>query len=193
MKNPWESPQTPAPEQEKHPELLQKGAEVKVLRSSGETEEGWVIDRFDNKTGNAIARKQEGKEVLEKPIPQIELYALNKPSGESKKFTLDQWVELWNSTESSLTHKISAGPKIAGKTVGGERLMSPEEAREFLREQSREAMHKGMSRVSSGPGTRLSFDSGEERIQKLQRRIALFGGTSEERGELKYLLGENQE
>lgn len=162
---------------QEHSELLQKGTEIKVLRSNGEQESGWIIDHFDAKTGDAVVKKEEGKNILAKSIPQIELYALNKPIGESKKFPLKQWVELWNSTEQ--TQFTLNNRKLE---IDAEKVISPEEAREFLRREERKAKGGGKAQLRTGESA--------ERIKRLQRRIAFFGGTPGEEGELKFLLEE---
>jgi len=58
---------------------LQKGASVRVQRNSGVFESGWVIDKFDPSTGDAIVIKVED-DYLKKQIPRTELERLNRPA-----------------------------------------------------------------------------------------------------------------
>jgi len=173
---PIESPKIePEPEEKEAAEVLKVGDEVRVLRSSGEVESGWDLSSFNPKTGEALVSRKEGDKTLLKEIPQIELYALNRPTGETRRFPLNQWARLWNSTEVSHI-------ELKVRPDEGEIKMNPEEAKLFLREKDK----KGKGRKAQ-----MFLGSEEERIGRLKRRIALFGSTPYEEGLLK--LYENEE
>jgi serine/threonine protein phosphatase PrpC len=77
-----EPPKPLAQPQLKETGRLVEGDMVSVQRSSGVIEDGWIIEGFNPKTGDAITRKIEGKQTLEKEIPVTELKALNPPKQE---------------------------------------------------------------------------------------------------------------
>jgi len=105
---------------------LDKDDIVSVVRSEGIVEDGWRIDRFEN--GKAIVQSstKEGK-VLEKQVPPVELYAINRPNDTDHPITFENWKELWE--------------RAGGRTISvpeGTRLperLTPKQAREFFRNQ----------------------------------------------------------
>ena len=166
----FREPQTTNIEEEKKPDVIKVGDTVEVLRSSGDREKDWSLSGFDQNTGDAMVTRKEGEQVFTKTIPQIELYALNKAEGGTKQFSLKEWTGLWNDTE--VSHA-----RIGFRKDEETNMLTPEEARKILRE--REKRNFGENRL---------YTQGEEAVRRLQRRIALFGGTDFE----KKLLDSNQ-
>ena len=113
------------PKNEKIETLLKVGDKVKVLRSSGETELGWEVSGFNPKTGEVLVIRKEGKDTLQKTIPQIELYALNHPSGETRKFPISQWIALWNNTVDHGSRKITI------REQDQDMMLAPEQATQY--------------------------------------------------------------
>ena len=153
---------------EKELDLIKVGDSIKVLRSSGEQEEDWKVEGFNRETGNTIVRKSEGNKVLEKEIPQIELYAMNKPEEETRKFSLNEWVNLWNSTEVTVNRIIST-------KEDAKMMLTPHEARQLLRERGKVDMLRTALNKSDAAA-----------IKALQRRIAFFGEVDSERALLRF-------
>lgn len=58
---------------------LRVGNTVRIRRSDGRIDEGWIINRFNMNTGDAILRKRENGKLVEKEVPQNEIRDLNRP------------------------------------------------------------------------------------------------------------------
>ncbi|OGZ46920.1 MAG: hypothetical protein A3J54_01780 [Candidatus Ryanbacteria bacterium RIFCSPHIGHO2_02_FULL_45_13b] len=156
-------------EQEKKEDVLKVGDRIGVLRSSGDKEDDWTLSGFDEKSGEALVTKKEGEQTLTKKIRQIELYAINKPEGETRKFSAQEWLDLWNSTE--VSHL-----RVGVNSVEKQMMWTPEEARKVLREKA----------SKNAGGAQLRQGSKEEIILKLKNRIAFFGETDSESKELQF-------
>ena len=143
----FNSPPNTHSEQEPPEKFLKAGDSVNVLRSDGREEGGWVINRFDQQTGDAVVSKNEANQALEKRIPQIELYALNEGT---KKFSRAAWVNYYSSVGVVVSY---------GKANLDKKELTAEEARKFGEKQV----------FMSGKET------DEERQRMEQRRRALLG------------------
>lgn len=80
---------------------LVEGDVVRVQRSSGVIEEGWRIEGFNPKTGDAITRRKEGEQTLEKEIPVTELKTLNPPKSKTEITQAQNFEELFKVLETS--------------------------------------------------------------------------------------------
>lgn len=80
---------------------FRKGDIIKVVRTSGEIEDGWVIKNFDQKTGRVIVHDSTDK--YKKEIPQTELYDLN-----SKVKTFYEWHKIWLAAGGHITAMFDA-------------------------------------------------------------------------------------
>jgi hypothetical protein len=153
-------------EQEKKLDLLKAGDTVKVLRSNGTVEDGWTIGNFDQETGDIVVQKKGadkgGKsEVLQKIIPQIELYALNKPGGETRKFSVKEWLRLWEETEWRAPNYQIGELDIPSEEQ--DELLTPQEARIYIAKLVQE-------RIKRIGGVKNAGD-----LQKEKQRNAIFG------------------
>jgi len=128
---------------------------VSVVRSEGIVEDGWRIDRFEN-GGKAIVQSstKEGV-VLEKQVPPVELYAINRPNDTDHPITFENWKELWERAGGG-TISMPEGTRLP------ERL-TPKQAREFFRNQP-------LVPEPQTPSGKVSPDS-----YKMELRAAAFG------------------
>lgn len=109
------------PEVPQQKEAIEKGDPVKVVRSSGGVDSGWQVGGFSKDTKRFTVLKDIEGQRMQKKIPRVELYALNRPENDSSKFPFQEWIDLWQ--------KVGG---IAEPGLSGPKLMSPREARVFF-------------------------------------------------------------
>lgn len=115
-----ELPKPLAQPQLKETGRLAKGDAVRVQRSSGVVEEGWKIEGFNPKTGDAIVRKREGGQTLEKDVPQEELKVLNPPKQEAGIGGATDFTQLFQTIDSM------------GKIQGSQQTFEPNQLKQLI-------------------------------------------------------------
>jgi hypothetical protein len=74
-----EQPATPILSAQAVENPIMKGKSVRVQRSDGSIDEGWKIESFDTKTGEAYVTKSDGTNAWSKRVPRADLEKLNLP------------------------------------------------------------------------------------------------------------------
>lgn len=101
---------------------LVKGSIVTVVRSSGETESGWRIDRYDEEGQAVVQLTDKNGKGIQKKIPPVELYSINRPDDVAHAFRFEHWQKLW---------ERAGGAELLPGEKPPERL-TPREARAFF-------------------------------------------------------------
>lgn len=74
---------------------LVKGSIVTVVRSSGDTENGWRFEGYDEDNQAIVQLTDKNGKPIQEKIPRVELYAINRPTNEDIQIPFKDWQELW--------------------------------------------------------------------------------------------------